>query len=193
MEDRSLYRAFGKRALDICVSSLLLVVLSPFLVGIAALVRLESRGPALFRQVRSGADNESFTILKFRTMPIDSPTLESAYAAGLAFTRIGKTLRRLSLDELPQLFNVLANQMSLVGPRPALPTQEELLSLRTQNGAIQLKPGMTGLAQINGYDGMSNEEKARLDGVYGSELSFRRDLTIIARTIGYLRRTPPSY
>lgn len=193
MRGRLTYRRIGKRTFDLLVSGFLTVVLFPVGVVIAVAVRFDSRGPILYQQNRVGADQTIFRIMKFRTMPIGTPTLESAEADGLEITRAGKILRRLSLDEIPQLINVLRNDMSLVGPRPAIPSQTELLSLRLENGSNKLKPGLTGLAQVRGFDGMTNAEKAHLDGQYLANLSLALDMKLILSTTAYLLRRPPQY
>ena len=140
-----------------------------------------------------GQNGREFMLLKFRSMPIDTPHVESAKADMLPTTRVGRVLRRASLDELPQLVNVIAGDMSLVGPRPPLASQTELVQLRRLNGSLALRPGLTGLAQLNGYDGMPNSEKAEWDGQYARRLSFLEDVKILFRTLGYIANPPPSY
>ena len=189
----ALYRNGGKRVLDVILASGALVALSPVLAGIVAAIRLDDGAPILYRQERIGNDGHPFTLLKFRSMPIDSASTESADAESLETTRIGTIIRRLSLDELPQLVNIVQGDMSIVGPRPPLPTQVDLIELRRANGAIDLRPGLTGLAQIKAYDNMPTDEKARWDGVYAQTVSFLTDVSIIARTIGYLAKPPPTY
>ncbi len=188
-----MYRSTGKRVIDFALALVGLVVLSPVMAALAAIIKIEDRGPALFRQPRVGQHGREFTFLKFRSMPVDTPHVESAQADTLRITRVGRVIRRTSLDELPQLVNVVVGDMSLVGPRPPLASQEELIDLRKENGSLDLRPGLTGLAQINGYDGMSNIEKARWDGRYARTLSFLGDAKILFRTIGYLATPPPSY
>ncbi|WP_314035710.1 sugar transferase [Dietzia sp. CH92] len=189
----SSYARTWKRVTDITLASVTLAVISPVSGIIAAAIWLEDRGPAIFRQKRVGAAGKEFTILKFRSMEIGTPSRPSDSAAEFAITRTGRLIRRLNLDELPQLVNVLRGEMSIVGPRPALKTQTEVITARQANGALSLKPGLTGLAQINSYDGMSPVEKARFDGEYASRVSFRLDCEIILRTFGYLLKPPPTY
>ena len=189
----SLYTRAGKRALDLVASSAALVVLLPLLAITALLVRAYDGGPAVFRQVRSGRHGRAFVLLKFRSMPVDSAVLPSDQAQGLRLTPIGGFIRRTNIDELPQLLNVLVGDMSLVGPRPALPAQTHLLALRARNGAIHCKPGLTGLAQVCSFDGMSTEAKAAFDGEYASNVSLVLDLSIVLRTFLYLLRRPPVY
>jgi len=126
-------------------------------------------------------------------MPNGTANQESRVATALRVTRVGRIIRRLNLDELPQLYNILKGDMSLVGPRPALLTQETLLQLRDENGSSLLVPGLTGLAQINGFDGMSDKQKAKYDGLYMQDFGFFQDIKIILATFGYLLRRPPVY
>ena len=147
----------------------------------------------LFRQERVGANETRFTALKFRSMPTGTADLPSDRAEDLRVTAVGRLIRRTNLDELPQLWNILRGDMSFVGPRPALPTQEELVRLRDANGASRCYPGLTGLAQIKSYDGMPVSEKAEWDGTYAQRVTAGRDLGIVIRTFGYLVRQPPVY
>jgi O-antigen biosynthesis protein WbqP len=126
-------------------------------------------------------------------MHTDSPLVASAEASEAGVTRVGRTLRRTNLDELPQLINILRGEMSIVGPRAALPSQVGLLRLREEGGAMLLRPGLTGLAQVNAYDGMDEPCKAAFDIDYARRASLRLDLLVIARTFGYLRKPPPKY
>lgn len=189
----AVYESIGKRAVDLVLAMVGLIVLSPLLAIVAAVIRIEDRGPALFRQLRVGQNGREFALLKFRSMPVGTPRVESADASTLQVTRIGRVIRRTSVDELPQLVNVIAGEMSLVGPRPPLDSQTELVRLRWANGSIALRPGITGLAQLNGYDGMPNAEKAYWDGKYAERISFLQDARIIVRTFVYPAKTPPGY
>lgn len=126
-------------------------------------------------------------------MPVDVESIESRHSANFPVTRVGKLLRRTSLDELLQLLNVIKGEMSLVGPRPPLPSQKELLQYRKNTMAYGCNPGLTGLAQINGYDGMPNDEKAGLGARYADGIGFWMDISIILRTIPYFLRRPPVY
>jgi len=126
-------------------------------------------------------------------MPENIGDFESARAHALPITRVGGFIRRTNIDELPQLINVLRGDMSMVGPRPPIPSQVGLCRLREQNGSVHCLPGLTGLAQINGYDGMPDEEKAQWDGKYAATMSFFNDLKIVLRTFGYLKKKPPVY
>jgi O-antigen biosynthesis protein WbqP len=189
----SVYRSFGKRLFDVCSSASALIVLSPLMLLTALLIRVEDGGPALFRQKRVGKDGREFLLFKFRSMPVNTANVASAEAAALTVTRVGRVIRRANIDELPQLFNMLKGNMSVVGPRPALASQTRLLELRAAEGAMSVRPGLTGLAQVNSYDGMSEIEKARYDGQYAKSLGFFRDVGIILRTFVYLTRRPPVY
>jgi lipopolysaccharide/colanic/teichoic acid biosynthesis glycosyltransferase len=175
-----------KIALDILVALLGLALTAPLLLALACLVRLDSPGPALFRQVRVGRNGKHFTLFKLRSMRFDTPNLSTAelYASGLdPYTRIGKWLRKTSLDELPQLWNVLTGEMSLVGPRPALPTQTELNAQRVALGIPALRPGITGWAQVNGRDNLTDSEKVAFDVAYLQRQSLLLDARILALTL----------
>jgi len=188
-----MYEHYIKRCVDVLFSVLSLIVLSPLMVVIAAAIRLEDGGPVFFRQTRVGRNGAEFNCLKFRSMPVNSSNVPKAAAGSLTITRVGRFIRRTNLDELPQLFNVLAGQMSLVGPRPAIPSQTALIKLRKDADVEQCLPGLTGLAQINAYDGMPETEKVRYDSEYASKISFTTDAKIVVATLGYLLRRPPVY
>jgi O-antigen biosynthesis protein WbqP len=188
-----MYARYGKRFLDIAVSLVGIAILLPVFAVAAIAVFAEDRGSPFFVQDRVGQKEGSFRLIKFRSMPIGTATRASPDAAGLRVTRVGRVLRRTNLDELPQLFNVFLGEMTLVGPRPALLGQTELLALRKRSGADQARPGLTGLAQVSAYDGMPLNEKAGLDGRYAAGISFLNDLRIIGRTLPYLLRRPPVY
>jgi len=187
------YERLGKRVLDLVVAVPALIVLSPVLAVVAAAIWLHDRGPAIFRQERAGAHDVPFVLMKFRSMPVSTPNVESAQAGTLQITPVGRVIRRTSLDELPQLFNVVKGEMSLIGPRPALPSQTDVLALRRANGSIRLKPGLTGLAQLNGYDEMPVVEKAGWDGRYAEQLGLRTDIELLVKTPGYVLHPPPVY
>lgn len=187
------YEAHGKRALDLLCAGAAVAALSPVLGIAAALVRLSSRGPAIYRQQRVGACRSRFTMYKFRSMPVNTQVVTSAEAGTLRVTPVGRVLRRTNVDELPQLFNILRGDMSIVGPRPALPSQEELLAHRTDDGAGRLRPGLTGLAQVKSFNGMTPTQKAAWDERYALRVTFVGDLRIIASTFSYLTKPPPRY
>ena len=177
---------FFKRLMDFVLSLCALIVLSPVLIIIAILVRVTSKGPAIFRQVRAGKDLKDFEIYKFRTMyttaPKDTPT-HLLDAAQSYITPLGAFLRKTSLDELPQLLNILKGDMSIVGPRPPLPTQYDLIEAREKVGANALRPGLTGWAQINGRDELPIDVKAGFDGEYVRRMSFMFDMKCIFGTV----------
>lgn len=180
-----MYKRYIKRALDACLSLVALVVFSPVMVIVALTVKLDSKGPVLFRQKRVGQNKQLFEIYKFRTMrtdtPSDMPTHMLKGAKG-HITRVGGFLRRSSLDELPQLFNIIKGDMSIVGPRPALWNQSDLIAQRDPYGANDIRPGLTGLAQIRGRDELSIKDKAKLDGEYVERMGFKLDAYCVIRT-----------
>ena len=184
-----MYTKFFKRFLDIVLSGMAIVVLSPLLLLLAALVRLDSKGPIFFKQKRVGKGKTHFQILKFRSMYADTPHDMPTHMLGNAqshITRVGKVLRVTSLDELPQLFNIFAGQMSIVGPRPALWNQFDLIEERDKYGANDLVPGLTGYAQINGRDELPIDVKARYDGEYAADITFLNDAKIFLHSITYV-------
>ncbi|HMO44128.1 MAG TPA: sugar transferase, partial [Phenylobacterium sp.] len=174
-----------KRLFDMAAAFGGLLVLWPVLAVIAVLVRLDSPGPAIHWSRRVGRDNRLFPMPKFRTMRTDTPDVATHLLEEPErwITPLGRFLRRSSLDELPQLWSVLVGQMSLVGPRPALFNQDDLIALRTQAGVHRLRPGVTGWAQINGRDDLPIPEKVRLDADYMARGSFALDLKIILITL----------
>ena len=177
-----MYQKFIKRMLDIIVSFFGILILSPILLILVIAVKVDSPGPVFFTQKRVGLHKSHFQILKFRTMrndtPRDVPThmLENPRQW---ITPVGKFLRRTSMDELPQIFNIFVGQMSIVGPRPALWNQYDLIQERDRYGANDVLPGLTGWAQINGRDELEIPVKAKLDGEYVQRLSFGFDLRCI--------------
>ena len=175
-----------KRVMDLILSILGLLILFPFFIGIMLAIKLDSKGPIFFKQKRIGIHKTYFEILKFRTMKIDTPKDMPTHLLkdpDQYITRVGKFLRKTSLDELPQIINILKGEMSIVGPRPALWNQEDLIRERDKYGANDVVPGLTGWAQINGRDELEIPVKAKLDGVYVKHLSFRMDLICFLRTI----------
>lgn len=186
-----MYRKGIKRILDFVLSLCGIVVLSPLLLLIAVWIKVDSRGPVLFRQKRVGKDKEFFSILKFRTMYADTPKDVPTHLLknpDAMITKSGRFLRRTSLDELPQLFNILCGQMSVIGPRPALWNQDDLIAERDKYGANALVPGLTGYAQVNGRDELPIPVKAELDGYYAAHLSFGLDVRIFFKTIANVLR-----
>ncbi|RYD68852.1 MAG: sugar transferase [Verrucomicrobiaceae bacterium] len=171
-----------KRCVDLGAA---LVILLPFFWLLALIwlaVRLQSPGPGIFAQKRIGKSGQVFTCYKFRTMAEGTPNVGTHEASATMVTPLGKLLRRTKLDELPQAINILLNQMSLVGPRPCLPNQDKVISERQKLNALSIKPGITGLAQINQIDMSQPELLARWDARYVKLRSLRLDLTILFRT-----------
>jgi O-antigen biosynthesis protein WbqP len=174
-----------KRLIDIVLSAAALVALAPVLLLTALAVRLTSPGPALFRTERIGRDNRRFQMLKFRTMRTDTPQVATHLMADPSryLTPIGKVLRTTSVDEIPQLLHVFCGEMSLVGPRPALFNQDDLVALRTERGIHTLLPGLTGWAQVNGRDELPIAIKVRYDEFYLHNQSVFFDLKILWLTV----------
>lgn len=174
-----------KRIFDFLMSLIAIIVFSPIIIIISLLVKLTSKGPVFFKQRRIGKNNEEFNILKFRTMRVDTPNVATHLLKdpSVFITPLGKFLRKTSLDELPQLVNILKGDMSIVGPRPALYNQYDLRDMRTEVGVYKLVPGLTGWAQINGRDEIPLEEKVALDKEYMNMQSFWMDIKIIFMTV----------
>ncbi|NLA43247.1 sugar transferase [Candidatus Saccharibacteria bacterium] len=174
-----------KRTADVAVSLLLLVLLSPLLVVIAVWIKLESAGPIMFKQLRYGRNKVPFQCLKFRTMHEDAPSSSPTRSLKNSHNYItfsGKVLRRLGLDELPQLVNILRGDMSLIGPRPVILAEKDLIRERDKYGANAMTPGIGGWAQSNGRDTVGVKEKARLDGEYAQNFGWQMDISCIWRT-----------
>lgn len=181
-----MYKAFFKRLIDLILSFIGILVLALPMAVIALCIKLDSPGPVFFKQKRVGNHKTHFNILKFRTMrtdtPHDAPTHELSDPTKW-ITKTGGFLRKTSLDELPQLFNIFCGQMSIIGPRPALWNQYDLIEERDKYGANDVKPGLTGWAQINGRDELEIPLKARLDGEYVEKMSFAFDCKCFFGTI----------
>lgn len=174
-----------KRIFDILSSLIAIILFSPILLTLAIIVKCTSQGPVLFKQRRIGKDNVEFMIYKFRTMRIDTPNVATHLLKNPEqyITPIGKFMRKTSLDELPQLFNILKGEMSVVGPRPALYNQYDLIEMRTNASVHTVRPGLTGLAQISGRDELENEQKVYFDQQYVQKQSFFFDLKLIFLTV----------
>lgn len=180
-----MYKKFLKRMMDLILASIAILILLVPMVIISIITKLDSSGPAFFRQKRVGKNKEYFTILKFRSMPTTVPSDVPTHlsdSSGL-LSKWQKFIRKSSLDELPQLFNILGGSMSFVGPRPALWNQYDLISERDLYGANDIKPGLTGWAQINGRDTVDIKEKAKLDGEYVKRMSFVFDMKCLIYTV----------
>ena len=180
-----MYTRFFKRFIDLTLSLIGILVLALPMLVVAVIIKTDSPGPVLFRQRRMGIHKEEFTILKFRSMPVtvpkDLPT--HLFRAEDLLSPWQKFMRKASIDELPQLFNIFMGDMSIVGPRPALWNQTDLLAERDKYGANDIKPGLTGWAQINGRDELPDDVKARYDGEYVERVSFLFDCKCFFLTI----------
>jgi len=181
-----MYQKFGKRLLDIVLSFCGIVLLSPFFLLLAIAIKVDDPGPVFFQQTRVGIHKTYFQILKFRTMktstPHDIPT-HMLDDPDRYITRVGRFLRKTSCDELPQIFQIFTGKMSIIGPRPALWNQEDLIVERDKYGANDVRPGLTGWAQINGRDELSIPIKAWFDGEYVKKMSFLFDCKCFLATI----------
>ena len=184
-----MYQSCFKRLLDLILSLAACVILAIPMGIIAIWIKMDSPGPVFFRQRRVGAHKKHFNILKFRTMRGDTPHDVPTHLlknADSYITKSGAFLRRTSLDELPQIYNIVAGQMSIIGPRPALYNQYDLIEARDRVHANDIRPGLTGLAQVNGRDELPIDVKARYDGEYAAHVTFLNDVKIFFRSIGYV-------
>lgn len=175
-----------KRGIDFILALIGMVVLSPVFLVLIIAIKADSRGPVLFKQKRVGIHKSYFNILKFRTMKIDTPKDMPTHMLSNPeqyITKVGKFLRKTSLDELPQIINILKGEMSIIGPRPALWNQYDLIEERDKYGANDVMPGLTGWAQINGRDELEIPVKAKLDGEYVERMSFSMDVKCFVGTI----------
>lgn len=181
-----IYRTTIKRIFDAFFGVLLLICLSPLILVLVIWIKLDSKGPVLFKQERVGRNGKRFTIYKFRSMSDDAPhqMATSEFDTALSYiTRSGQLMRKTSLDELPQLVNVVKGEMSFIGPRPLIPKEEKVLRLRHANGAESLAPGITGLAQVRGRDEVTDTQKANYDGEYAGNVTLRGDFSILVETV----------
>lgn len=181
-----IYNNYIKRMIDFILSLMGLIILSPVFIILCIWIKMDSKGPVLFKQKRYGKDKSYFNIYKFRTMRTDTPSDMPTHMLSNPeqyITKCGKFLRKTSLDELPQIINILKGEMSIIGPRPALWNQEDLIEKREQYHANDIRPGLTGWAQINGRDELEIDVKARLDGDYVKRMSFLFDLKCFLGTI----------
>lgn len=181
------YRDLFKRLFDIIFSSVAIVILAIPMLIIAVWIKLDSPSePILFKQTRIGKNDVPFTILKFRSMNKNAPhqmATENFENPEQYITSVGRVLRKTSLDELPQLFNVLKGDMSVIGPRPLIPKEKNVLAIRDEYGASRILPGITGLAQVHGRDEVTDENKASYDGKYALNISLFLDISIFFKTI----------
>ena len=188
-----LYLFFGKRFFDIILSLVALIILFPIMILISVLIKLFDSGPIIFKQKRVGMNGKLFYMYKFRSMPVNTKNIASDKITELNLNFVSKFIRRTNIDELPQLFNILKSDMSFVGPRPALSSQNDLIEIRLRKGVLSFKPGLTGLAQISSYDGMSVNTKVDFDKKYINSISFTTDILIILKTFFYMLKPPPIY
>ena len=175
-----------KRLIDVLLSLVGMILLSPFLLILIIAIKFDSKGPILFKQKRVGIHKSHFNILKFRTMKIDTPKDTPTHLLENPdqwITKVGKFLRKTSLDEMSQIWNIFVGQMSIIGPRPALWNQYDLIEERDKYGANDIRPGLTGWAQINGRDKLPIDVKARLDGEYVKKIGFVMDVRCFFGTI----------
>lgn len=181
-----MYKHVIKRLFDIVLSGMAIIVLAIPMLVVAIIIKIDSPGPALFKQTRIGIHKTHFTILKFRSMPTqvpkDLPTHQFNAASMLSKWQV--FIRKTSIDELPQIFNIFMGQMSIIGPRPALWNQDDLIAERDEYGANDITPGLTGWAQVNGRDELEIAEKAKLDGEYTQHVTFKMDWTCFWMTVG---------
>jgi Sugar transferases involved in lipopolysaccharide synthesis len=181
-----MYKRYVKKILDVSFSFLLIIILLPLMILIAVAIKIDSPGPIIFRQNRIGKNKKMFSIFKFRTMKIETPKNVPTHLlknSKMYLTLVGKFLRITSLDELPQLFNILKGQMSFIGPRPALWNQFDLIEAREKHGVNKIYPGLSGLAQINGRDELDIKTKVKYDSEYVQKISFFLDTKIFFLTI----------
>lgn len=180
-----MYRSIVKRIIDVALSFIALVVLSPVIILLMILIKIDSRGPVIFKQKRVGIDKTLFTMYKFRSMKIETPEIPTYLLDNpdVYITRVGKILRKSSLDELPQILNILKGDMSIVGPRPALWNEYGLIQERDKYGVNNIRPGLTGWAQINGRDELYVPAKVKYDGEYMESLSLSMDFKCFIKTI----------
>jgi len=186
-----MYRRFLKRVFDFITVILAFIILSPLFLLLCLIIKLDSKGPIFFKQRRIGKGKTEFLIFKFRSMKIDAPKDQPTHLLknpDAHITRVGKFLRKTSLDELPQFINIIAGKMSIVGPRPALYNQYDLVAMRDEYGANDVLPGLTGWAQVNGRDELPIDVKSKFDGEYIENMSFLFDLKCIARTFKSVSR-----
>lgn len=177
--------SISKRTMDIVSSLVGLILLSPLFLLVAILIKLDSKGPIIFKQIRIGKNSKPFYIYKFRSMKIDAPNLstEEFINASDFTTKVGKFIRKTSIDELPQLVNILKGDMSIVGPRPVIEREVRLLEIRKECNVDSILPGITGLAQINGRDNIDDYEKVKYDFEYLSKRNLVLDIKIIINTV----------
>ena len=182
-----MYENYVKNILDRILALLGLIILSPIFLLTALAIKIEEpRGKVFFIQDRSGKEGKAFSCIKFRSMSTEAPNNAATWElenADSYITKVGRFIRKTSIDELPQLINIIRGDMSIVGPRPVILKEEELINLRRKFGALSVRPGITGLSQISGRDNLPPKKKAETDGEYAANVTFLNDLKIILKTI----------
>ena len=181
-----MYKKYIKNILDFLLAFIGLIILFPFFIIFSIIIKLESKGPIFFKQERIGKDKKHFKIYKFRTMRVDTPKDMPTHmlrGAESYITKFGGFMRKTSIDELPQLINILKGEMAIIGPRPALWNQDDLIEERDKYNANSIKPGLTGWAQVNGRDELEIPLKAKYDGEYLKKMSFIFDVKVFFKTV----------
>lgn len=182
-----MYENYVKNILDRILALLGLIILSPIFLLTALAIKIEEpRGKVFFIQDRSGKEGKAFSCIKFRSMSTEAPNNAATWELDNAdsyITKVGRFIRKTSIDELPQLINIIKGDMSIVGPRPVILKEEDLINLRREYGALSVRPGITGLSQISGRDNLPPKKKAETDGEYAANVTFLNDLKIILKTI----------
>ncbi len=182
---KTIYKNYIKKVFDLLMATFLIIVLSPILLVVYIILRVTTDDTVIYKQDRVGQYGEIFQIYKFRTMPKNTPILVGKQRAKIRnrVSKFARFLRSTSIDELPQLVNVIKGDMSLIGPRPVVPQEVALIQLREKSGANSVKPGLTGLAQVNGRKQLNNIEKAKFDAMYADHVTFKADILIVLRTL----------
>ncbi|MFK8246478.1 MAG: sugar transferase [Leuconostoc mesenteroides] len=182
---KNIYKNYIKKVFDLLMATFLIIVLSPVLLVVYVTLRVTTDDTVIYKQNRVGQYGEIFQIYKFRTMPKNTPILVGKQRAKIRnrVSKFARFLRSTSIDELPQLVNVIKGDMSLIGPRPVVLQEVALIQLREKSGANSVKPGLTGLAQVNGRKQLNNIEKAKFDAMYADHVTFKADILIVLRTL----------
>ncbi|UVV92024.1 sugar transferase [Leuconostoc mesenteroides] len=182
---KTIYKNYIKKIFDLLMATFLIIVLLPVLLVVYIILRVTTDDTVIYKQDRVGQYGKVFQIYKFRTMPKNTPILVGKQRAKIRnrVSKFARFLRSTSIDELPQLVNVIKGDMSLIGPRPVVPQEVALIQLREKSGANSVKPGLTGLAQVNGRKQLNNIEKAKFDAMYADHVTFKADILIVLRTL----------
>jgi O-antigen biosynthesis protein WbqP len=188
-----MYENIFKRLIDLIIAIICIALFSPIYLILFLIIYLGDFQTPIFKQNRVGRNKEVFTLYKFRSMPINTGDVASSEVSKIKVTKVGKFIRRTNLDELPQVFNVLFGDMSFIGPRPSITSQNDLITLRDKSNVYKSRPGLTGYAQINSYDFMPITQKVEFDAEYVKRVSFLLDVKIFLRTFIYLTKKPPTY